>query len=429
VGFGGIEIDAGRLLNRRRAADDAGLGARRRSAGRIPIGRSGGRALKGEPGQLRKVSLNRLESYLASVKADGGAIPEEAQYLAGLTSVQAVFLFPETGDVVIAGPAEAYVDDGKGHVLGTDSGLPVLRLEDLVVALRAFPPGSRNNTVISCSIDPTQQALVQMQQFLASIRGNPPNVRTIVQGLRQAMGNQVVTVGGVSPQTRIARTLVEADYRMKLIGMGMERIPVRIPSYPDLVRTPARQNALTRWYFTPYYQCIRISDAEDAFELEGDRVQLLTQAEFVAQDGQRSETGQRDRASERFVTEFTKQYPALAARVPVFADLSNIMDLSIVAAALQHFDAYDRCRWAAEFINDEANVPTQTHEAIQQVATVVTAVWKGKTLMTPVGGGVAIQAKQALEPSNLLKDTAKRLDAQRDQINLDQLQPNQWWWD
>ena len=61
--------------------------------------------------KLRKISLTRLEKELAKQIADGRQPTEEMRCLAGLTRVQHVFLYPETGDIVIAGPAEGWVSD------------------------------------------------------------------------------------------------------------------------------------------------------------------------------------------------------------------------------------------------------------------------------------------------------------------------------
>jgi len=55
--------------------------------------------------------------------------------------------------------------------------------------------------------------------------------------------------------THFAAVLVEADYRMKLIGIGLERPPVRLVSYVDRA-SPSQisRNALVRWFFTPDYE-------------------------------------------------------------------------------------------------------------------------------------------------------------------------------
>ena len=57
------------------------------------------------------------------------------------------------------------------------------------------------------------------------------------------------------------------------------------------------------------------------------------------------------------------------------------------------------------------------------------SVWKRNRLMTPIGGGVRMEATQALAPSNLLHDEQGQVRSQREKISLDQLAEGQWWWD
>ena len=90
--------------------------------------------------RLRKVSLNRLE---AALQANNGVLTDEMRHLAGLLRARYVFYYPETKDIVIAGPAEGWMANPSGRVVGINSGRPVLQLQDLVVALRTFGRGNR----------------------------------------------------------------------------------------------------------------------------------------------------------------------------------------------------------------------------------------------------------------------------------------------
>ncbi len=144
--------------------------------------------------------------------------------LAGMTKIEYVLFYPESGEIVIAGPAEGFVEDATGRVVGIDTGKPTLLLDDLVVALRAFAPDSKGTNVISVSIDPTQEGLKRMQDVLRQFAGNfqgADQVPYIANALRNSLGLQTVSIRGVSPNTHFAHfAMTEADYRMKLIGMG-----------------------------------------------------------------------------------------------------------------------------------------------------------------------------------------------------------------
>jgi hypothetical protein len=224
---------------------------------------------------------------------------------------------------------------------------------------------------------------------------------------------------------------VEADYRMKLIGLGLESPPVRLVAYVDRV-TPAdgRRGNLLRWYFLPEYQCVREGNDKLSMELVGDGVKLVGENEFVAASGQRqSGVGMRgSNASQAFVTSFTKRYHELAERSPVYAELRNLIDLSIMAAYIQEQDYYGKAGWKMEFFGSETKFPVEVYDIPKTVETAVNAIWRGNTLMTPIAGGVAIHPTQALESDNLLSDEKGKVSKLHAGIKPN-LAPGQWWWD
>ena len=87
--------------------------------------------------ELRKVSLNRLEKVIGEhIEADR-PLSDDVLAVAGLTSVRYVFYYPDTKDIVIAGPAEGFVADPTDRFVGIPTGRPTVLLEDLATALRA----------------------------------------------------------------------------------------------------------------------------------------------------------------------------------------------------------------------------------------------------------------------------------------------------
>jgi hypothetical protein len=381
---------------------------------------------------LRKVSLNRLEAAVAGQLRTGAAPTAEMLHLAGLTRVRYVFFYPETGDIVLAGPAEGFVSDASGRAIGLETGQAVLLLEDVVAALRAYPPTGQKTAVISVSIDPTAEGLTRMQQFLNNIAGRagPGDANRIVEGLRQSLGLQTVSIRGVSPRTHFAQVLVEADYRMKLIGIGIERPPVKIVSYVERANPrDISRNALQRWYFTPNYECVRVSEDELALELVGDGVKLINADELVQAGGVRAESATGNKASKAFTENFTAMYSELAARTPVYAQLRNLIDIAVAAAYIQQQDFYAQASWLTPIFGDEAQFAIEKYSAPAQVETACTAIWKGNTLMTPIGGGVNIQPRIALAQENRLTDENGELQALRQKIEIRALPKENWWWD
>ena len=65
-------------------------------------------------------------------------LPSDQKSIEDLQRIDYVFVFPESKDLVIAGPAEGFAADSTGRVVGVTTGRPPLRLDDLMVALRAL---------------------------------------------------------------------------------------------------------------------------------------------------------------------------------------------------------------------------------------------------------------------------------------------------
>jgi hypothetical protein len=376
--------------------------------------------------KLRKISLNRLEQAIVNHQ---GTLTDEMRYLAGLQRIRYVFYYPDSKDIVLAGPAEGWAPDLAGRVVGITNGRPVVQLQDVVVALRTFPADSSAAPVIGCSIDPTQEGLAAMQHFLRNNRPNPNEPQPFVEALRNSLGFQLVSIHGVPPKTRFAQVMVEADYRMKLIGIGLEKPPVRLVSYVDRAKpSDVGRNALQRWFFVPDYQCVRVSEDNLAMEMVGDGVKLIGEDEMVTDGGQRHTAGRANKASQAFVMGFTKRYPELAERSPVYAELRNLVDVAIAAAYIQQQDYCTKAGWKMDFFGSEKAFPVETYDIPKTVESAVNAIWKGQTLMTPIGGGVQIQPSQALESDRLLSDQKGKVAKLRETV-APKLAKGQWWWD
>ena len=134
-------------------------------------------------------------------------------------------------------------------------------------------------------------------------------------------------------------------------------------------------------------------------------------------------------ASQQFVRSFTKMYPELARRAPIYAQLRNCIDLAVAAAFIQKHDLYGQADWNLEVFGDESVYPIEVYNPPTQVATAVNSMWKGNRLMTPVGGGVQMRPGDAVINGNLLSDSDGEVVRARDAIDISSLAADQWWWD
>jgi hypothetical protein len=184
----GVVVDAEGVLSLKARADLGNqLGKQHAAAARNVPG-----AKAASHSSLRKVSLNRLEQ---AIRDHQKAVTDEMRCLAGLLRVRYVFFYPDSGDIVLAGPAEAWTADAVGRMVGVQSGRPVVQLADLCVALRCFPPGGEPTRLIGCSIDPTPEGLDAMQRFLRSVgsTATPSDTQYIVHGLQTNLGLQTIS--------------------------------------------------------------------------------------------------------------------------------------------------------------------------------------------------------------------------------------------
>ena len=148
----------------------------------------------------------------------------------------------------------------------------------------------------------------------------------------------------------------------------------------------------------------------------------------IAGEFARRASGGSSRACRAFVTGFTKKYPELAARSPVFAQLRNLIDLAVAAAYIRQQDYYGKAGWAMELFGDETAFAVETFHATKTAPPAVNAIRKRQRLMTPIGGGVTIHASRALRSENLLPDENGKVAKARRDVKLE-LAEGQWWWD
>src|SRR6056297_795623 len=161
--------------------------------------------------------------------------------------------------------------------------------------------------------------------------------------------------------------------------------------------------------------------------LDGNAVRLVGASELVNAQGARQARARVNRASQQFCADFTKRYAEIAAAVPVYAQMRNLFDIPIAAAFIQQQDYATQAGWDMALLLDETRLPVETHTAPHQVETAVNAVWKGNTLLTPLGGGVALQPKRALAAEALRQDVGGDLVKPRAEVAPQA--DNVWWWD
>lgn len=327
---GGVSIDADGTVRSSSAEDRSGWLKNMRDVATSPSGELASDVA------LRMVSLTKLQAEIDLAISENRPLSEDVLYLAGLQRVEYVFVYPERNDIVIAGPAESWIVREDASVVGKTSGRPVLQLEDLIVALRTTE--ASQEAPITVSINPTPEGQLRLNNLLSQVRTGPGfNPAQIEPAMKEAFGPQQVTLTTVPLNSRMAQTLVAADYRMKRLAMGLEEIPVQgLKSYLEMVRNGGPKNGMQpRWWMACDYDAILHSDDLLAWRLTGTGIKAMTEDEIVQASGERTGSGTANKQAQAWSDKFTAKFDELCGHNAAFGDLRNVMDLNIVATVIR----------------------------------------------------------------------------------------------
>jgi len=378
---GGISIDAEGIVRNLEPQAIEALAAERRAA----IGDGIGGAA-----DLRKVSLAKTIEVLRDSMERAVPPPPEVLFLGGLERVTHVFVDPDGHDVILAGPADRIAVDASGTFVGATSRRPLLSLEDMIVALRAIDAAREGG--MQCSIDPNPEGIVKLQKFLARQRTIGRDPQVVMRGMEEALGPQTVRVGGVPGDSRFARVLVAADYRMKRIGMGLDESGVDgLPSYLSLVPPGGRASSLPRFWLEAEYDPIARDPDELAWRIDGRRMKCVSENDVAGREGIQRGAGRRDPVAERWCEAMTAHYDALAAKQPVFAELVNCVDMAVVAALIRGRQLDKRAGLDISLLLDAKKLPMPSYSVPEEIPTVATGVKKGTNWVLSASGGVQFQ--------------------------------------
>lgn len=353
----------------------------------------GWQAVAGElnqPVELRKVSLRAIEEAVAkSGKNNAFQLPDEIRFLAGIQRIQFIFVYPEQNDIVLAGPGEGWKIDERANFVGVTTGRPVLRLEDLVVALRTVDNARQGG--ITVSIDPTAEGRQQFERFMRSQKTFAPSV---VDGIAKALGPQQVTITGVPGTSRFARMLAASDYKMKRIAMKLDESPLpQLPSFLDMMKNERVKltNMMPRWWMACNYEPLARSEDGLAWELRGPGVKVLTEDEVIGADGGVAGTGNTNPVAQKWANLMTEHYDELCGKEPVFGDLRNLMDLCVVAALIRKEGLLEKANLKLPTLHGtEGKLELVFWPAPKTVATQCSFIKRDREYIITASGGVDI---------------------------------------
>jgi hypothetical protein len=329
-------------------------------------------------------------------------------------------VYPEQNDIVLAGPGEGWKVNEAGDVVGVTTGLPVMRLDDLMVAFRTVDAARQGG--ILCSIDPTTEGLKQFEAVVNQAGGRMQ--AGVIEALERAMGAQNIRVEGVPGNSRFARVLVASDYRMKRYAMDLDKAPVNgLPSFLSLLKAnkSSIDNMMPRWWLACNYDALGKSADGLAWELRGPGVKVLTESD-VLEGNKVKQTGKSSPVAQKWADAITKQYAALSAKDAVFGELRNLMDLCVIAALVEKEGLLKKMNLELPSLaSSDKGVPLEEFNTPKKVSTQCSVTKSGRDFIITASGGVEISSWQVIE--NVKEDAA--VAKVRTEATT---QSQSWWW-
>ncbi len=384
--------------------------------------------------RLRFISLPRLEATIQSRQRLQQPLSEAMLTLAGLQRVEHVFVVPakgsEPGDLVLAGPAGDWRVQTDGKIVALETGQPVVRLDDLLTLWRRHL--ERNGAAFGVSINPRQANLANVQEYVRASNTQPLEFGerdNWLTGLQQELGQQDVEFFGIEPDSHVARVLLVADYHMKLIGMGLAEGVEGVESYLSTVSLGADGSVppmtVLRWWFAMQYHPIQGNLERTSFHLQGPGAKVLSENEWLAARGRRIHTGASEQLNRRFASSFSDSFGAICQKHPLYTELRNVFDLSLVLALFEHEGLVERAGWQPTSFANAALLPLPPVRLPSTVETVINhRVIRRKHIIAGVSGGVWIDARKTLKVEEARIEAAKPKAVPSSAIN-----DAVWWWD
>jgi hypothetical protein len=267
------------------------------------------------------LSLRVLKNITLEAIAKNQPIPEECLNLAGIGYVEGVIIDDESEDKDII-------------LTGRRSDVrPSLRLDDLVVLL------SMLNYPLKypyCSLDPLPEKIAAINNLQFD-----PNAskKEIIHILEDAIGLQKVVIGGVPNYSRFAHTMINADYHMKKVSLGLEKIRdipscINIRSEQKMTNNPSGVN-MSRFWFHLDKASPTFRESERSIWINCCNIVLLTEKQIADAQGNLRDDLERDDATGlKFAQIMSDNFSRMTSHIIEYADLENLFRLRAILLAL-----------------------------------------------------------------------------------------------
>lgn len=352
--------------------------------------------------EMIAVSLPRVLKQLRRHVEQETSVPEDIRFLKGLVRIDHIVVDDVRNDLALVGPSEAINAASEFRPVGRVTGRPVLQLDDVIVALRAFGPTARSR-VFGCTLTHSNEGLKRVAALPRVTVLKPGQRDDKAARMKQALGPLQAKYFGIPADTRFAFVCIEADYRMKQFSIGLSSLPV-----------PGMRNYLTRISGLEGYERFWFTDNYDAIEMTADRTQYWLRGPGLKILASSSPAGivSTNQHAQEFAEEFTSHMADFEQAVPGFADLHNLVDLSVVASLIASDRLHEKIEWDLSWaLSVEPYRPARV-PCPRFAETLINTRRRGRTTVN-VAGGVQMNLNRIISRMTEAKDartTTTRLD-------------------
>lgn len=337
-------------------------------------------------------------------------------------------------------------DEGNSDVLlvGQEGGVgSPLHIDDLVVTMRSIWRGGTEP--VSCSLDPRREDVSAIQRASAEAGKiqTPEAGRRMIQQVRGIWGSQVTRVGGVPKDSRYAHFMIDADYHMKKVSLGVQKVS-GINSYLDMKVSDAKQRiekdddmlpsglSFNRFWFSVKREFPVFTEDEGIVWIKACPIDLFTEQQMGAYSGELLDIEEDDPVAMAYAEAFSDAFPRVSEQVPPYADLKNLYLLKAVLESMRFRRAAENVGLNLEvFLSQYApKTGKPMPDSMQGCVVKHEAFFKGKDGSTPywyfpvIFGGVNMEME--LRESNFEKD--KRIKRVKSKVLETRPSPHALYW-
>ena len=173
------------------------------------------------------------------------------------------------------------------------------------------------------------------------------------------------------------------------------------------------------------YDTLAKSEDGLAWKLSGQGVKTMTEIDAISGDGTASQTGKKDKFAQAWADTMTEKYSELSRRMPIFSDLQNIMDMTIVATLIVQEGLSEKANLdLALFTVKSDDLPMATFETPKAVDPQCSFIrGRGGKWVVTASGGVDINGFEIVEKQQTDKSLGKVCSTALAATN------DNWWWD